>query len=406
MKKTLSVGLLCINLMIFGQVGIGTPNPRGALDINKGTTNDMGLVLPTNENVNNIITPQGGSIIAGTIIYDSTNDCIRHYKTANSWSGCLSTASFDGNGSINILNCTAAVYTGTLVVGSGASGVSSTIPYTGGNGGSHNGQTAASTGVTGLTATLTAGSFASGNGNLTYAITGIPLNSGTANFAINIGGKTCVLAVPVTPAFPCSAAGRFADPNDPRSYFQCLQAGGIWYQYHYTCPSGTIWNQPTQLCTAAPIGSIGGLNCSSASYKGTLVVGNTASNVSAAIPYTGGNGGSHSGQTVASTGVTGLTATLTAGSFAGSGDLVYTIIGNPTSSGTANFALNIGGKTCTLSVNVATAFPCSTAGRFADPNDPRSYFQCLQAGGIWYQYHYTCPAGNHWDQSKQLCTPD
>jgi uncharacterized protein (TIGR02145 family) len=50
-----------------------------------------------------------------------------------------------------------------------------------------------STGVTGLTATLQAGTFANGNGNLTYTITGTPSTSGTAIFALNIVGKTCTV---------------------------------------------------------------------------------------------------------------------------------------------------------------------------------------------------------------------
>jgi hypothetical protein len=53
-----------------------------------------------------------------------------------------------------------------------------------------------------------------------------------------------------------------------------------------------------------------------------------------------------SAQSVSSTGVTGLTATLSAGTFA-SCSLTYTISGTPASSGTASFALSIGGKTCT-----------------------------------------------------------
>ncbi|MFM7152607.1 MAG: hypothetical protein ACKOZV_00620, partial [Bacteroidota bacterium] len=77
---------------------------------------------------------------------------------------------------------------------------------------------------------------------------------------------------------------------------------------------------------------------------------------SASVPYTGGDGGFQSGQTVTSTGVTGLTATLSAGNFAsGAGNLSYAITGTPASGGTASFALNIGGQTCTLSV-----FVCST----------------------------------------------
>jgi hypothetical protein len=47
--------------------------------------------------------------------------------------------------------------------------------------------------VTGLTATLSAGSFAIGTGNLSYSITGTPASGGTASFALNIGGQTCTL---------------------------------------------------------------------------------------------------------------------------------------------------------------------------------------------------------------------
>jgi uncharacterized protein (TIGR02145 family) len=96
-------------------------------------------------------------------------------------------------GTITALNCPSATNNGTLTATTAASGVTSVISYTGGNGGVHNGQVVTSTGVTGLTATLQAGTFANGNGGLTYIITGTPATSGTASFALNIGGKTCAL---------------------------------------------------------------------------------------------------------------------------------------------------------------------------------------------------------------------
>jgi uncharacterized protein (TIGR02145 family) len=80
-----------------------------------------------------------------------------------------------------------------LTANTPASGVSSEVPYQGGNGGMHTGQTVSSTGVTGLTATLQAGNFVNGDGNLTYVITGTPTSSGTATFELNMGGKTCTL---------------------------------------------------------------------------------------------------------------------------------------------------------------------------------------------------------------------
>jgi len=97
------------------------------------------------------------------------------------------------------------------------------------------------------------------------------------------------------------------------------------------------------------IGEIEELDCAGATANGILIVGIVASDVSAEVSYTGGNGGAHNGQVVVSTGVTGLTATLVEGTFAnGAGSLIYSITGTPTASGTADFALEIGGLSCSL----------------------------------------------------------
>jgi hypothetical protein len=125
--------------------------------------------------------------------------------------------------------------------------------------------------------------------------------------------------------------------------------------------NGTTWTN--LIGGTASAGIITGLTCGSATNNGTLTSGTAASGVSSVVPYTGGNGASHSGQTVTSTGVTGLTATLSAGTFAsGSGSLTYTISGTPASSGTATFALNIGGQTCSLTRTVNAASPTYPGG--------------------------------------------
>jgi uncharacterized protein (TIGR02145 family) len=241
-------------------------------------------------------------------------------------------------GSITALSCSTATNSGTLTQGTAASGVSSSVPYTGGNGGTHGGQTVNSTGVTGLTATLSAGTFASGAGSLTYTIIGTPANSGTASFALSIGGQTCTLSRTVN----------------------------------------------------APVGSITALTCASATNSGTLTQGVAASGVSSSVPYTGGNGGTHGGQTVNSTGVTGLTATLTAGTFAnGSGSLTYTITGTPVSSGTASFALSIGGQTCTLTrtvnANGQTGITAHTCGATNVHNPAKTYGTMTDQQGNVYK---------------------
>lgn len=119
----------------------------------------------------------------------------------------------------------------------------------------------------------------------------------------------------------------------------------------------------------AGLGSISTLDCGNATNVGTLTAGTVANGVSSTLAYTGGNGGTHSGQTVNATGVTGLTATLAAGSVAnGSGTLTWTITGTPNAAGTASFALNIAGQGCTLNLVVGSSSlnPNLTYGSVAD----------------------------------------
>jgi len=107
--------------------------------------------------------------------------------------------------------------------------------------------------------------------------------------------------------------------------------------------------------------SVSTLDCAGATVTGTLTDGTASSGVSVAIAYTGGNGGTYSGQAVSSTGVTGLTATLSAGTLAtGAGSVIYTITGTPGSSGTASFLITVGGQSCTFTVPVAAIPPVFT----------------------------------------------
>ncbi len=99
--------------------------------------------------------------------------------------------------------------------------------------------------------------------------------------------------------------------------------------------------------------TVGALNCGSTSVTGTVTSGTAASGISIAVPYTGGNGGSFLAQSISSTGINGIIATLTAGTLAyGSGSFSFAISGTPSTNGTANFALNIGGQSCSFTVSV------------------------------------------------------
>jgi len=120
---------------------------------------------------------------------------------------------------------------------------------------------------------------------------------------------------------------------------------------------GTGWNE---ICGAPimPIGNVLSLNCNTAIHNGTLTQSSSASNVNSQISYTGGNGGTYTGQTVFSTGVTGLTASLAPGNLLnGSGNITYTITGTPNGSGTAFFLLSFCGQSCTLTRTVLAPPP-------------------------------------------------
>jgi uncharacterized protein (TIGR02145 family) len=201
---------------------------------------------------------------------------------------------------VSALNCSGVINSGTLREGSATEGATITIPYTGGNGGVVLQRSRESTGVAGLIATVSYGNVANGDGTIVFAINGTPQSAGTASFLLSIGGKNCTITRTVEPRLPALAS----------------------------------------------------LSCNSGSSSGFLIQGNVTNTgaTKSSISYTGGNGANYSEQSIASTGVSGLTATLAAGTLAnGDGTLQLTISGTPQGSGTANFAINLGGQSCTLS---------------------------------------------------------
>ena len=289
----LSVIFLSLSNLSQAQVGIGTSTPHSSaqLEIN---SNNKGFLPPrmTTAERNAILSPA-----EGLMIFNTTSKSLNIYYNGV-WQQVTNTTPV---GTINTL--TAGSPSGTLIWGVPASEVSGLLAYTNANGETYTAQEITSTGVTGLKATIPAGNFALGDGNLNYTISGTPDASGTATFALNIASKALSLT-------------RTVDP-------------------------GTIASLTTGTTT-----------------NGTLTGGIVASGVSSVVSYTGGNGGKYAAQTASSTGVTGLTATLIAGNFAvGNGTLTYAITGTPSAGGTASFALNIGGKTATLTRSV-TQPPC------------------------------------------------
>ncbi len=108
---------------------------------------------------------------------------------------------------VTALNCSAATFSATPTASTAFTGTA-TVPYTGGNGAAYAaGSAISSTGVTGLTATLTAATLASGAGSATFAITGTPSAAGTAAFAISVGGQSCTLSLTVSAATTTTTSG-------------------------------------------------------------------------------------------------------------------------------------------------------------------------------------------------------
>ncbi|MGA0825473.1 MAG: hypothetical protein ACO3PJ_08010, partial [Burkholderiaceae bacterium] len=222
-----------------GQTAIGgiTPDNSAMLDLQ---STSKGVLFPrmTTAERDAISSP-----VTGLMIFNTTTGCLEinlGAGTAN-WQSILCTPAL-----VSTLkcSCTEARQVGSqLMPGVAASGQSVRIAYTGGNGFAYDGQTVASTGVTGLTATLAAGTLATGSDSLTYTITGTPAaSSGVASFALDIGGQTCTLNVPVGcgayvdnactwKVFSCynlGAANTSADPFTPS-----WEINGDYYQWGY-----------------------------------------------------------------------------------------------------------------------------------------------------------------------------
>jgi hypothetical protein len=251
------------------------------------------------------------------------------------------------SGSIGAIDCNAGTTTGKAVAGAATSGLSFNIPYSGGNGESHSGQTVNSSTITGLTAVLSPGNFINGAGSLTYNVTGTPNAAGNAIFNVNIGGKTCTFIMNVL------------------------------------------------------AGSIDTFKCNSGSTIGSLTAASVATGVSFTIPYSKGNGGSHNGQIVTSTGVSGLTATVVPGNFAdGSGSITYVVTGTPSTFGTAEFLLNIGGKSCVYSISVATATAFIGALNCTSATTAGALTAKVPASGVSFTIPYT--GGNNGAYAGQV----
>ncbi len=238
------------------QVTIGSnvaPQQSSVLEL---VSNNKGLLLPRVSSTSSITNP-----VDGMIVFIVEEQCFKGYQN-----GAWTNITTGLNGSITALNCGNSSDAGTLTSGVAAFGVTTSVPYTGGNGGTYGAQTVASTGVTGLTATLSSGAFVTGDGVLTYTITGTPSGAGVATFPITVRGKSCSFSRTVYNAIPSTITlgvnQRYLMPSV--------------YDYDYL-----PYSAPISAATLATTQAADGTNESSLiDYQGTI----TTSGVSLKIP--------------------------------------------------------------------------------------------------------------------------
>ena len=190
MKKHIFILVaLFLSVASYAQVGIGTISPVSGALLELKSTDKALLLSRVADAPTAIAAPEDGMIV-----YDNSLNCFRSRENGV-WTPCWNCCATPSTtaGTITALNCAGVVNTGTLTQAVAATAVSSDFLYTGGNGGTYTGQAIASTGVTGLTATLLAGNLATGDGTITYVISGTPASAGTASFAVSIAGQSCTL---------------------------------------------------------------------------------------------------------------------------------------------------------------------------------------------------------------------
>lgn len=197
------------------------------------------------------------------------------------------------------------------------------VKYSTGNGQPFASESINSTGVTGLTATVAAGTLASGNGEVRFIISGTPTDNGNAIFPISFLGVT---------RLNCSNGQLIVPVSTPPAEITAIQCGG---------------NAPTY---------------NGNDFEDGLEV-LASQNQKIVVKYSGGNGQPYASESINSTGVTGLTATVAAGTLTNAGGTVEFIIsGTPDGFGTATFPISFLGENSScgdgnVTVNVTDPTP-------------------------------------------------
>jgi uncharacterized protein (TIGR02145 family) len=327
---------------------------------------------------------------------------------------------------ISGLDCSKGRLSGELMVDIETQGVTLKIPYSFGNGLSHDGFSIKSSSVEGLILDLPAGKFSDKADSLDFKVLGKPLQSGKANFLIVVGNDSCLVTLEVRPkiarveALLCNEVahqgqllafnvsekintiipyvkgngGNFSELNFPSSGVLGLIArieagklnvgdGNIILTFQgvpdkvgvatFEVIFGNLKCTITRTVNLPPA-KISGLNCATFKLNKPLWVDNDVSQDNYfEVSYDGGNSGNYDSQTISSELVKGVTAYIPLGMLSlGQGNLKYQLSGKPTSIGFAKITLTMGGKSCDVSIPVSQ-IPKNSCGAYIKP-------------GVWKQF--------------------
>lgn len=196
MKKLLFSITLLLSATIYSQVGIGTssPNSSAMLDI---VASDKGLLIPRVALTNATDQVTVPSPAVGLLVYNTGASTLTYkgfvFWNGTEWRSINNTSTV--NPSISGLTCSgASAFPQTFTSGVPYSGTL-TVPYSNGNGGSY--QSGSPFTQNGLTFTLNPGTLNSGNGTITYSVSGIPNFSSpsTATIPLSFLGYNCSAAI-------------------------------------------------------------------------------------------------------------------------------------------------------------------------------------------------------------------
>lgn len=184
--KIIPINLLFICFNTYAQVGIGNSDPKGILDTTN--SNNYPIVIPVASSETDIINPNSSDIIAGSLFYDSTVDCLKVYN-GTTWD-CIGKEQTGGIA----LNCNVVNFGEDLILGTNYSGTF-TLPVSYlGIPGNLSLSTPTLGGVfSGMNITPNPINIAlgQGNSNFIYSISGTVSSEGTGSIIINELNSEC-----------------------------------------------------------------------------------------------------------------------------------------------------------------------------------------------------------------------